>query len=57
MGELLRRYWYPIAAVGKPEAVKRTYEEAMGMEMGDDLTVSDALSGINRSAWPDGSAR
>ncbi len=40
---------------GQPQAVKRAYEEAMGLKMDDDYALSDALSGINRTVRPDGS--
>ena len=40
---------------GQPTAVKRAYEEAMGLKMDDDYALSDALSGINRTVRPDGS--
>jgi 5,5'-dehydrodivanillate O-demethylase len=39
---------------GQPQAVKRAYEEAMGLKMDDDHALSDALSGINRTVRPDG---
>jgi 5,5'-dehydrodivanillate O-demethylase len=41
---------------GQPEAVKRAYEDAMGLKMDEDHALSDALSGINRTVRPDGSA-
>jgi hypothetical protein len=34
--------------------VRRAYEEAMGLKMDDDFTVSDSLSGIRRTVRPDG---
>jgi 5,5'-dehydrodivanillate O-demethylase len=40
---------------GQPEAVKRAYEDAMGLKMDDDHTLSEALSGIGRNVRPDGS--
>lgn len=40
---------------GQPEAVKRAYEEAMGLKMDNDFAISDALSGFRRTVRPDGS--
>lgn len=40
---------------GQPQAVKRAYEDAMGLKMDDDFTISDALSGFRRTTRPDGS--
>jgi 5,5'-dehydrodivanillate O-demethylase len=40
---------------GQPEAVKRAYEEAMGLKMDNDFGISDSLSGIRRTVRPDGS--
>jgi 5,5'-dehydrodivanillate O-demethylase len=39
---------------GQPEAVKRAYEEAMGLKMDDDHQLSEALSGLGNKVRPDG---
>jgi 5,5'-dehydrodivanillate O-demethylase len=39
---------------GQPQAIKRAYEDAMGLKMDDDFSLSDSLSGINRVVRPDG---